>query len=51
MIIRLSLEDIGVSKQIVFISGHSLHQLSEHILQDLTITEIQCRQTDTDYYN
>ena len=44
MIIRLSLDYTGVSQQMAFISGQSLHQLSEHIfkmLQDLTVAEIQ----------
>ncbi len=44
MIIRLSLDNIGVSQQKIFNSGQSLHQLSEHIfeiLQDLTVAEIQ----------
>ena len=42
--IRLSLDDTGVSQQIAFISGPSLHLLSKHIfeiLQDLTVAEIK----------
>ena len=38
MIIRLFLEDTGVSQQMAFISGQLLHQFSHHIfkiLQDL----------------
>ncbi len=40
----LSLDDTGVSQQIAFISGPSLHLLSKHIfeiLQDLTVAEIK----------
>ncbi len=60
MIICLSLDDTGVSQQTAFISGPSLHQLSEHIfeiLQDLTVAEIKWQHThtqtgtQTDYYN
>ena len=43
-IIRLALYDIGVSQQVAFISGPSLHQLSEHIfkiLQALTVADIK----------
>ncbi len=43
-IIRLSLDDSGVSQQMAFISGPSLHQFSDHIfelLQDLTVAEIK----------
>ncbi len=43
-LIHLSLDDTGVSQQMAFISGPSLHQLSEHIfeiLQDFTIAEIK----------
>ncbi len=45
MIIRLSLDNTGVSQQVTFISGPSLHQLSDDILeslQDLTVAEIKC---------
>ncbi len=45
MIIRLSLDDTRVSQQMAFISGPSLHQLSENIfeiLQNLAVAEIQC---------
>ncbi len=44
MIIRFSLDDTGVSQQMAFISGQSLHQLTEdifEILQDSTDAEIQ----------
>ena len=43
-IIRLSLNDTGVSQQMAFISGPSLHQLSKdifEILLDLTVAEIK----------
>ncbi len=43
-IIRLSLDDKGVSEQIAYISGQSLHQLSHHIskmFQDLAVAEIK----------
>ena len=43
MIIRLSLDNTGVTKQMAFISG-SLPQLSDYIfeiLQDLTVAEIK----------
>ncbi len=44
LIIRLSLEDTGVSQQKAFSSGQSLHRFSQHIfkmLQDLALAEIQ----------
>ncbi len=48
MIIRLSLDDTGVSQQMAFISGQSLYQDSEHIfeiLQDLTVAVVTHRHT------
>ncbi len=42
--IGLSLDDTGVSQQMAFISGQSLHPFSQHIfkmLQDLAAAEIQ----------
>ena len=51
----MSLDDIGVSQQMAFISGHSLHQLSVHIFeiwQDLTVMVTHRHtNTQTDYYN
>ncbi len=43
-IIRLSLDDSGVLQQMIFISGSSLPQLSDHIfeiVQDLVVAEIK----------
>ncbi len=55
-IIRLSFNDPGVSQQMAFISGQSLHQLSQYIFetfQVLAVAKIKCWQThtQTDCYN